>query len=107
MSKGGDLTIFMVAKIERSRSLNLLEPQQPLQACSGKPLPFFYSLGEVVFVHVITACRGRDIAASFILKLGVKLRLAVSITPLSIYPRRTSEPPLPTEYEAGWAPDPN
>jgi hypothetical protein len=30
----------------RSRSLNLLEPQQPHQTCSGKPLPFtftFYS----------------------------------------------------------------
>jgi hypothetical protein len=24
----------------RSRSLNLREPQEPLQACSGKPLPF-------------------------------------------------------------------
>ena len=27
-------------KLRRSRSLNLLEPQEPLQACSGKPLPF-------------------------------------------------------------------
>ena len=27
-----------------SKSLNLLEPQQPHQACSGKPLPFFFTM---------------------------------------------------------------
>jgi hypothetical protein len=38
--KGDDLTAFIVPKVEKIGSLNLLEPQEPLQACSGKPLPF-------------------------------------------------------------------
>jgi hypothetical protein len=33
--KGDDLTTFIVPKVEK-----ILEPQEPRQACSGKPLPF-------------------------------------------------------------------
>ena len=39
MGKGDDLITFKVPKVEKIRSLNLLEPQGPAQACSGKTLP--------------------------------------------------------------------
>jgi hypothetical protein len=39
--KGDDLTIFIVPKVEKIRSLNLPEPQGPTWACSGKTLPLY------------------------------------------------------------------
>ena len=39
----------------RSRSLNLLEPQQPFEACSGKSLPFTYFTHIqilLIFIHL-------------------------------------------------------
>jgi hypothetical protein len=35
-----NLTIFMCRLSRNSGSLNLLEPQGPVQACSGKALPY-------------------------------------------------------------------
>jgi hypothetical protein len=37
--KGDDLTTFIVPKVEKIRSLKLLEPQEPAQACKGKISP--------------------------------------------------------------------
>ena len=39
MRKGDDLTTFIVTKVEKIRSLNLPEPQEPAQACRGKISP--------------------------------------------------------------------
>ena len=46
MRKSDDLTTFIVPKLEKIQNLNLLEPQEPHQACSGRPLPlpFFTNL---------------------------------------------------------------
>jgi hypothetical protein len=44
-------------KSRRSRSLNLLAAQEPLQACSGKPLPFYINLFTtecIVIGYIIT-----------------------------------------------------
>jgi hypothetical protein len=38
-------------KSRRSRSLNLLEPQEPFQACSGKPLTFPLLIRYVITLH--------------------------------------------------------
>jgi hypothetical protein len=37
---GDELTTFIVPKVEKIRSLNLPDPQGPVQACNGKPLPY-------------------------------------------------------------------
>ena len=40
-TKGDDITTFIVPNVEKIRSLNLLYPQGPAQACSGKTLLCF------------------------------------------------------------------
>jgi hypothetical protein len=40
--KGDDLRTFIVPKVEKIRSLNLLESQGPAQACSRKTLPLSF-----------------------------------------------------------------
>ena len=54
MRKGDDLTTFIVPKVEKIRSLNLPDPQGPVQACSGKALPLssFQSLIDTLFSGV-------------------------------------------------------
>jgi hypothetical protein len=42
--KGDDLTTFIVPKVEKIRTLNLREPQEPSQAFSGIALPFYHVL---------------------------------------------------------------
>ena len=39
MPKGDDLTTFIVPEVMKIRSLNLPDPQVPVQACSRNTLP--------------------------------------------------------------------
>jgi hypothetical protein len=59
--KSDDLPPSQCRKSRRFRSLNLLEPQEPLQACSGKPLPL---LLVVMAVSLLSSSSSSSLTAS-------------------------------------------
>jgi hypothetical protein len=55
--KGDDLITFVVTKVKKIRSLNLPNPQEPVQACSGKTLTYLltcFDLCKVIIREVNT-----------------------------------------------------
>jgi hypothetical protein len=53
VSRGDDLTTFIVPKVMKIQSLNLPDPQGPVQACSGTTLPLHLPLLTVAYYSFI------------------------------------------------------
>ena len=61
-------------------------------------------ISKVVSVHAMNVYGGRRGMAPLTLKLGTSWRWVVSSIPSHVTPKK---PPLPTEQEAEWVPDPS
>jgi len=58
---------------------------------------------KIISIHPAKACRGRRSLAPLTLKFGTRWRWVINFTSRSLYPQEINS--VPTELEAGWAPE--